>query len=106
MIGALEMSSGYWFVLYTLPSSTLSFADPSSRKKLSQAEASQKNNHHSNILLYAEGVVLKIYVCSVVMGFILEALGDLAILKNLDVKSEEFNCDRMTHSLFPNLFVL
>lgn len=41
-------------------------------------------------VLNAVGLVLKIYVWSLVTSFILEAFGDLAILKNPDVRLENF----------------
>lgn len=44
------------------------------------------NNQYGNPLLHAVGIVLGIYTWSLGMSFILGTLGELAILKNLDVR--------------------
>lgn len=75
-----------WFDLYTFPRRTQTFTDPSIRERLSQAETSRGKINTEKHLLYAMGVILRIYMQSLVMSFILETLEELAILKNFDVR--------------------
>ena len=75
-----------WFYLYTFPRRTQTLTDPSSRERLSQAETSQGKINTEKHLLYSMGVILRIYMQSLVMSFILETLEELAILKNSDVR--------------------
>lgn len=62
------------------------FTDPSSMERLSQAETSRGKINTEKHLLYAMGIILRIYMQSLVMSFILETLEELAILKNSDVR--------------------
>ena len=78
-----------WFVHSSKEDAALCWSFQKGEVKSSRSQSG--NNQYRSTLLYAISVILRIYMWSLVMSFILETLEELAILKNSDVRVKNSN---------------